>query len=45
MDECLNCGDATADTYELLLRNNNYRDVPLCDDCHDAIQETIPETE
>lgn len=40
-DECLNCGGTADDTYELLLRSTSHRDVPLCDDCHDAISAEI----
>lgn len=38
---CLNCGDPEADTYELLVRNNSHDEVPLCDECHDAIDEEL----
>lgn len=46
MDEyrCLNCGDPDADTYELLVRNNSHDEVPLCDECHDAIDEELSTT-
>lgn len=39
--QCLNCGAAAADTYDLLVRSNNHKEVPLCDACHEAIQEEI----
>lgn len=43
MDErrCLNCGDPEADTYELLVRNNSHDEVPLCGECHDAIEREL----
>lgn len=46
MDECrcLNCGVPGADTYELLVRNNSHDEVPLCEECHDAIDEELSET-
>lgn len=40
-DECMNCGAPAANTYELLLRNNNHSEVPLCEECYDAIQREI----
>lgn len=38
---CINCGDPAADTYELMVRNNNHDEVPLCDECHDAIDREL----
>jgi len=35
---CTNCGEPAADTFELLVRNRNHDEVPLCDACHEAIQ-------
>lgn len=35
---CLNCGTPAADTYELLVRNTEHDEVPLCESCHDAIE-------
>lgn len=39
--ECLNCGEDTEDTHDLLVRSNRHGDVPLCDDCFAAISDQI----
>lgn len=41
---CVNCGATAAATYELLLRSTNHTEVPLCEECHDAIQREIAES-
>lgn len=38
---CLNCGTPTKATYDLVLRGNDHDDVPLCDACHEAIQQEM----
>jgi hypothetical protein len=45
MDEhrCKNCGGDAADTYELLIRSRNHQEVPLCEECHEAIRAELAE--
>lgn len=38
---CINCGGPDAELYELLVRSNNHKEVPLCDECHEAIEREI----
>ncbi|QLD86206.1 hypothetical protein HWV23_10890 [Natronomonas halophila] len=40
-ESCINCGAAETETYELLVRNTNHDEVPLCDGCYEAIQEEL----
>lgn len=37
MVSCINCGDGDVEFYDLLVRGDEQEDVPLCDDCHDAL--------
>lgn len=43
-ESCINCGDPATNTYELLVRSTNHREVPLCEECHEAIQREIAES-
>lgn len=38
---CINCGDPETESHKLLLRNNSHDEVPLCDGCHEAIQQEL----
>ncbi len=40
---CLNCNKPASGTYDLLVRGNDHSEVPLCDECHEAIQREIAE--
>ncbi|MEF8809132.1 hypothetical protein [Natronomonas sp.] len=40
-ESCINCGADDVDTYELLVRNTNHDEVPLCDGCYEAIQQEL----
>lgn len=40
-ETCLNCNSTNTQRYELLLRGNDHSDVPLCDECYEAIQSEI----
>lgn len=40
-DSCINCGASDTERYELLVRNTNHDEVPLCADCHEAIQQEL----
>lgn len=40
-ETCINCGADDAEHHELLVRNTNHDGVPLCPDCHEAIQQEL----
>jgi NAD-dependent SIR2 family protein deacetylase len=40
-DSCINCGASDTERYELLVRNTNHDEVPLCDACYEAIQQEL----
>ena len=41
---CLNCGAPAADTYALRVRSTDHDEVPLCEECHEAIEREIAES-
>lgn len=40
-DRCTNCGTTADGTYELLIRSRSHDEVPLCDACHEAIEDEL----
>ena len=42
--QCINCGAPEAEPYELLVRNRSHDSVPLCDECHVAIERELDES-
>ena len=43
--DCVNCGDPNTERYDLIVRNTNHDQVPLCADCHDAITDELSDDE
>ena len=43
--DCVNCGDPDTERYDLIVRNTNHDQVPLCEDCHDAITDELSDDE
>lgn len=41
---CVNCQAPGAEPYDLMLRNNAYDDVYLCDVCFEALRDEITNT-
>lgn len=36
---CTNCGNPESETYELRLQSTTGTEVPLCEECHEALDE------
>jgi hypothetical protein len=39
---CTNCGGEDTDTYYIKIRGETHDEVPLCEECHNAISNDIP---
>lgn len=37
MANCINCGDPEVDYYDVMVRGDQQDDIPICDDCHEAL--------
>lgn len=37
-EPCMNCGEAEAEPYDLLVRSNRHNETFLCDACHEALE-------
>ena len=44
-EDCVNCGDANAETYDMQIRNTRYREVSLCETCHASIERELGDGE
>ena len=43
--DCVNCGDPDTERYDLMVRNTNHDQVPLCEECYDAISDELVDDE
>ena len=41
--DCVNCGAQDTALYELMVRNNTHDQVPLCEECYQAISDELAE--
>lgn len=41
-ESCINCGETEVTYHDITLRGSRHDGVPLCEGCHGAIQQELP---